>query len=293
MNKELKYLTTLGIGGPAKEIVYANSVEELVNILEKTKKENIPFMVLGGGSNTLFMDKGFDGKIIVYKKGRAYWEENNLIVEAGISLGEMVSITIKYGKGGYEKLIGIPGTVGGALWNNAGAYGQTISDYLISVDVWHPKKGLCTYSKSEMQFGYRTSILHDDKEGIALRAVFSGFYNEKSENLKDAAREVLETRNEKLPPPGWKTCGSFFQNMDYSSVPPQRVHAGKLLEQIGGKTIRVGDAGMYEKHANILVNYGNASASDVIKLRDLLIEKTKSQFGVILKPEIKIVPFQF
>ncbi len=289
MDNELKKITTLGIGGEAKEIVFAYSLDEFVFILNKTEKENIRYMVIGGGSNTLFNDNGFDGRIIVYRKGKAAWEGDKLSVEAGMSFGELVSMAIKNGICGFEKLVGIPGTVGGALWNNAGAYGQSISDYLICVQVYVPNKGILYYNSNEMEFGYRRSRLHKDGEGIALKAWFGDFQKESPKVLMDIARETLKIRNEKLPPPGWKTCGSFFQNLDYSKEIPERVHAGQVLEKVGAKTLRVGDAGMYEKHANILVNYGNAKAKDVIKLSKILTKNVFEQFGIKLKPEIKIL----
>lgn len=289
MENRLGNFTTLGIGGPADELIIADSAASLLSELEKIRTSKQRTIILGGGSNTLFMDEGFRGKVIIYKTGEAHWENDLFVAEAGMSFGEMISMLIKSGKKGYEKLVGIPGTVGGAIWNNAGAYGQSVSDYFLKAEIWSKDRGTFILSKNEMEFSYRTSILHKEDAGIAVRAWFGGFSEDSYMSLQDIARETLKTRNEKLPTPGAKTCGSCFQNLDYSKTPPERVHAGRLLEQIGGKTLRVGDAGMYEKHANILMNYGNASSYDVLKLIVMLQKKAKDELGAILIPEIKIV----
>jgi len=291
MREELKDLTTLGIGGDASEIVKVSCAGELITELEKAKREKILFIVVGGGSNTLFMDEGFNGRVIVNNKGNFGWEGNDLVVESGANLGRIISELMRSGKGEFERMVGIPGTVGGALWNNAGAYGQSISDYLLKVEVWTSSSGIHFWDKNEMRFEYRKSRFYDEREGgIAIRAWFRDFKNESPEKLKEIAGEILEKRNEKLPPPNWKTCGSLFRNLNYSSTPPERMHTGKLLEQIGAKKIRCGDAGMFEKHANILINYGRATSRDVLSLIDILSNKVEKEFGAVIKPEIKIVP---
>ena len=239
--------------------------------------------MIGGGSNILASDKGFRGMIILPQLDSFEIDGENIRVGAAFSLAKMVEHTVEVGLAGLESLSGIAGTVGGAIVGNAGAYGQSISDTLIDVQLYHPVKGLFTEVKDALGFRYRHSDLKWSKN-IVLTARFK-LKHEDVELLRNRATEILEQRWSRHPHEDI-SAGCFFKNIEDKSAPHGKIAAGYLIEQIGGKEMTVGNAGVYPSHANILINKGGASASEVRELSLKLKQKVKEVYGVELAEEV-------
>lgn len=276
-------LTTFGIGGPADMVAFCESVEQVVGAVEYCKKNNIDYFVIGGGSNILASDAGYRGMIIVPKIEFFLIEGDTISVGAAYSLARMVAEVVEGGFAGLESLSGIAGTVGGAIVGNAGAYGQSISDTLIDVSIYNPDKGLYTAQKDEIGFRYRHSDLKWTKN-IVLSARFK-LKHEEVELLRNRAAEILDQRWSRHPHQDI-SAGCFFKNIEDKNAPHGKIAAGYLIEQVGGKSLTVGNAGVYPSHANILINKGGASASEVRELSLKLKQKVREVYGVELSEEV-------
>ncbi len=276
-------LTTFGIGGPADMLAFCDSVEQVVQAVEYCKKNRIDYFVIGGGSNILASDKGYRGMIILPKIEFLTVEDETIHVGAAYSLARMVEEMVESGLAGLESLSGIAGTVGGAIVGNAGAYGQSISDTLIDVNLYHPERGLYVATKDQIGFSYRHSELKWSKN-IVLSARFK-LKHEDLELLRNRATEILDQRWSRHPHEDI-SAGCFFKNIEDKNAPHGKIAAGYLLEQIGGKSVTVGNAGVYPNHANILINKGGASASEVRELSLKLKQKVKEVYGVELSEEV-------
>jgi UDP-N-acetylmuramate dehydrogenase len=260
----LKEYTTFKIGGVAQFFAEAKNLDEVRALLGWCKKFKIPFLVLGRGSNVLFDDDGYKGLVI--KSG----------FEAGVSLHSLIQQTANKGLGGLEKLEGIPGTVGGAIFMNAGAHGQQISDCIKNVTSIKPNGEIVKRTKEECEFSYRSSIFKKLPE-IILSAEFN-FTQMDIETIKKNRKEVLKWRLEKQPLQ-YPNAGSVFKN-------PANQSAGYLIESCGLKGHRIGDAEVSSLHANFIVNKGNATAKDVRALMDKITQEVKKTHGIDLEPEI-------
>lgn len=282
-NYPIARLTTFGIGGPADMAAFCKSVEQVVEAVNYCKKNQIQYFVIGGGSNILASDKGFRGMIILPQIDFIEINDESIRVGAAYSLATMVEKAVEAGLTGLESLSGIAGTVGGAIVGNAGAYGQSISDTLLDVELYHPEQGLYTAPKDQIGFSYRHSDLKWSKN-IVLSARFK-LKHEDVELLRNRATEILDQRWSRHPHDDI-SAGCFFKNIEDKSAPHGKIAAGYLLEQIGGKDITVGKAGVYPNHANILINKGGASASEVRELALKLKQKVKEVYGVELSEEV-------
>lgn len=276
-------LTTFGIGGPADMVAFCSSVEQVVDAVEYCKKNRTDYFVIGGGSNILASDKGFRGMIILPQIDFLEVDNETVHVGAAYSLARMVEQMVESGLAGLESLSGIAGTVGGAIVGNAGAYGQSISDTLIDARLYNPEKGLYTAAKDQLGFRYRHSELKWSKN-IVLSARFK-LKHEDLELLRNRAAEILEQRWSRHPHQDI-SAGCFFKNIEDKSAPHGKIAAGYLLEQVGGKSVTVGNAAVYPNHANILINKGGASASEVRELSLKLKQKVKEVYGVELSEEV-------
>lgn len=265
-NVHLAKYTTLEVGGPAKWLVEAKTRDEILEIRNWAEEKKIKWMVIAGGSNLLISDAGYPGLVIV-----------NKIAGSGTLLNDLVDEMNDQGRAGMECLAGIPGTVGGAVYGNAGAYGQTISDHLVGVTT------LSGYwPKEKCGFGYRDSIFKKNRE-IILEAEFDLPKGER-EMLMTKSNEIRELRKKKYPP-DMKCPGSFFMNL----VEGKKMAAGYLLEQIGAKGRKLGGAAVADYHGNLIYNTGNATASDVWELAKQLQREVEAKFGVKLIPEVQFV----
>lgn len=282
----LAKLTTFGLGGPADLVAFCATPAQVVEAVTLCQREEIDYFVLGGGSNVLASDKGYRGMIILPKIETLKITGTQISVGAAYSLAKMVEIAVEKGLGGLESLSGIAGTVGGAIVGNAGAYGQSISDALLDVELYHPERGLYTESREHLGFKYRHSNLKWSKN-IVLSARFA-LKQDDIDMLRDRAAEILEQRWSRHPHEDI-SAGCFFKNIEDKTAPHGKIAAGFLLEQVGAKQTAVGNAGVYPNHANILINKGGATASQVRELSLLLKQKVKEAYGVELNEEVVLL----
>lgn len=281
LNEPLAKYSTFKIGGPADIYIEPRNVDELLNLLRYLKEKEIDFVILGNGSNVLISDEGFRGAVINLESGLNFIkvEAEFVVVGAGVKLARFVDFCIENGFRGVEMLAGIPGTLGGAIIMNAGAYSGEISDYLVDVDVIRDFN-LVRLKKDECGFGYRTSKLAND---VVVQARFK-FPPGDIEEMKKIRREILIKRNLSQPV-NFPNAGSIFKN-------PPGDYAGRLIEHAGLKGVQIGDAQISEKHANFIINKGNAKAKDVLELINLAQSKVYEKFGVKLELEIRLIGFK-
>jgi len=274
-NESLKKHTTFKIGGTADYFCVPRGVEELQEAIEFAEEHDLEIAVMGGGSNLLVLDRGFRGLVIKLAGGMngIRIDGSTVRVGAGAMLSRLTNL------GGLEFLAGIPGTVGGAVVMNAGAWGKEIAPYVKEVVVIGRKGRKKNLSRKELGLKYRGSRLQKGKWIVAevLLKLNKRDNNKIKEEIKNylAARKIAQ-------PLGIPNCGSVFRN------PPGKF-AGKLIENAGCKGMRYGDAQVSEKHANFIVNLGDAKARDVIRLITAVQKAVKSRFHIALEPELKIM----
>ena len=262
----LKKYTTFKIGGNARFFAEPETADEIRSLFAWCREFKIPYFVLGKGSNVLFNDEGYEGLVIRLSK-----------FNAGNSLHSLIQTAANQGLGGLEKLEGIPGSIGGAIFMNAGAHGQQISDCVKSVTSITANGEVITRTKEECKFSYRSSIF---KNEIILSAEFN-FIPMPKEVINKNRKEVLAWRKAKQPLQ-YPNAGSVFKN-------PNSQSAGYLIEKCGLKGFSVGDAQVSELHANFIVNKGSATARDVKALMKKIVQCVKETHGVELEAEIIVV----
>ena len=275
----LKKHTSFKIGGPADYFVSVNNIEELQKVIAAAKENKIDFFLLGNGSNILVSDKGFRGVVINLdgEFNEAKVEGNTIKAGAGITLSQLAGIAMKASLTGLEFASGIPGTLGGALFMNAGAYGGEMSQVVTDVSLLDLSEGkVISLSGEEMHFGYRHSILKE-KEYIALGCEMN-LASGDSETIGNYMRELAQKRKEKQPLE-FPSAGSTFKR-------PEGYFAGKLIEDAGLGGFSVGGAQVSEKHKGFVINKGDATAADVKSLIEHVIKTVKEKDGVTLEPEV-------
>lgn len=286
LNESLAGYTTFGIGGPAEMLAEVGSVKDLVGIVLAARAGGIPVVVLGEGSNLLIGDGGVDGLVVVNRCRKMQRDGCRVSVEAGANLNELVDFAIDNELGGLEKMAGIPGTVGGAIVGNAGAYGQSISEVLVRATLLTEGGAVVERLAADLGFAYRTSRLKTSAD-LVLSADLELAPGAKAE-LRTSADAVLAQRRAKLPE-GNVCAGSYFKNIEDPSAVYGKIPAGKLLQEAGAKTLRVGAAAVSEKHANVIVNLGGATAADVRALAESMKRAVKEKFGVELEEEVRFL----
>jgi UDP-N-acetylmuramate dehydrogenase len=280
----MKDHTSLRIGGPADIFVVPGDVPSLVNIRTYFKKKNVRFFPLGGGTNILVMDGGIDGAVVSFKSLKRIVsirddnEDVYLFVEAGTSLQKVVNFSKESGYSGVEGLAGIPGTIGGAVCGNAGAFGYEMKDVLASVEIMDGEGKIDKIEAEEINFDYRISGIPPD---VSILSAEMKLRKGKKEDVAAMTDGFLKTKFEKQPLRE-PSAGCVFKN-------PEGLSAGKLIEEAGCKGLRIGDVEVSHIHANFFVNKGNAKASDFIGLMEEVARMVKAMSGVILVPEIRIV----
>jgi UDP-N-acetylmuramate dehydrogenase len=304
----LKEYTTFKIGGPARYFFVAKSKEDLKNAILWAKKKKLPFFILGAGSNVLFSDKGFKGLVIKIQNSNLKIQNENskfkIICGAGVPLMKLVFKSSEIGATGLENLAGIPGTLGGAIWGNAGAFGREIGDLVEEVkvlDVGGSKLEVKKLKNKDCKFGYRDSIFKKKENWIILEATLK-LEKEKKKEIEEKIKEILKLRKEKQPLE-FPSAGSVFKNVPIEKVPKEIrekfkekikngfLPAGVLIEAAGLKGFQIGGAKISEKHANFIVNIGEAKASDVKELMEKIKKEVKKKFKIQLEEEIKLVGF--
>jgi UDP-N-acetylmuramate dehydrogenase len=276
-NESLVNYTTLQIGGNASFIVFPED-EQILKLLEVLKNEGYPFYIIGGGSNLLISDKGFKGVIINTKKiNKLYLDGFTLTVSAGAMLGRVVTFLAKRGLSGMEGLIGIPGTIGGAIKGNAGSFGYEIKDCFIECEIIDAQLKTSILKKNQINFQYRSSGLPDDV--IIGRAKF--YLKESNGSIFNKMIDFLK-KKQLTQPLRAPSAGCVFKN-------PPGFSAGELIDRAGLKGFRVGNIMVSPIHANYFINLGNGKASDFLKLMEVVKDRVFKCFGIKLQPEIKIL----
>jgi len=292
----LSPFTTLDIGGPAEFFVTVGNVEELANTLIRARSIGVPYKVIGHGSNIVVSDKGFHGLIICNKADGLNVDINQgrVIADSGVPLSRMILEAASRGLGGLEPLYGIPGTVGGAIINNAGAHGVSVSQFFKSSSVLASSEKILNCRASWFKFGYRNSKLKFDRSPsppVILSAIFQFQKRKKDDALSDIAKH--KGWREEHQPIGEKTCGSIFRNPLQSDnakdTNEQAQTAGFLLDKAGAKKFMVGGARVSRKHANWIINQNHSSARDIRNLIDKMREAVEEKFSLTLKEEVEYV----
>lgn len=283
LNESLEQYTTWRIGGPAEIFCQPDNWLSCAKILAMTDKLHIPVTFLGSGSNVLVADKGVTGLVIQTKKmSRITWKDPCIIVEAGAAIAQLSQQAGSRGLKGLEFACGIPGSVGGAAIMNAGAYGASMSKVVSEVRTLDLAGQMKLYSKDELEYGYRTSILKSKSEIVVeVKFILENGDIQESKRIMD---EYLRLRKEKHPL-HLPNAGSVFQN------PPDKP-AGRLIEEAGLKGWRVGDAQVSEQHANFIVNLNRAKASDVLKLIGEVQKEIYNKKSIWLETEVVLLGFE-
>lgn len=298
-DKKFSDLTTLKIGGPIKAFIEVKNQNELMEVLRFVNQNSIPFLVIGHGSNLLVSDNGLDKLVI--KNSIEGIEKNGdiLTVKAGTILQDLVNFTIQNGLEGFSNMTGIPGTVGGAVYGDAGAYGNSIRDYIKEVRAFDGQKIIC-FSKKNCQFGYRDSVFKSNKFTI-LEVDFEGMKPQPPETLRGQSEEIRLKREIKYPP-GIQCPGSFFKNVITPNLPSpvlekvkhlntrfNKIPAGILIQEVGGKGDRLNQIKIADNHGNTFINLGGGNAKDFYNLASKYFKKVKEKFGIELEPEVQLI----
>ncbi len=284
-NVKLSKHTTYRVGGVCKCMVYPKDVYNLIKLIKILDGQNIKYKIIGSGSNLLFSDKVFDGVIIKLDefKDLEFMSNTKVRVGAGYSLVKLAYLTAKKGLTGLEFASGIPGTVGGAVFMNAGAYKSDMGYVVQEIKVLTPKYKIITLENRELDFHYRSSFLQRHPGYICLEAIIK-----LEEGNKKSIEEVIRDRKKRRiesQPLEYPSAGSVFRN-------PKDMFAGKLVEDLGFKGFKIGGALVSEKHANFIVNYHNAKASDIKDLIDQIKDKVKEEYNISLKVEQEFVNWE-
>lgn len=284
-NYPLAKLTTWGVGGNAELLAIPENFEMVSFLVQMANDQELPLWILGGGSNVLISDQGLPGLTVwtsELNRGRCCHEKGNafsFLCEAGFPLNKALCHALQSGAGGAEFLIGIPGTVGGAIWGNVGASGKSIGTLVEWVETVESDGSLRRWNKKEIEWTYRFSGLSTGKR-MVLRVRFLLGQTDK-EKIRKSIHEFWKKRE--AQPYGRKTAGCVFKN------PKEGPAAGELLDRCGCKGLRYGDAVVSERHANFIENCGQATASEIYTLSQECRKRVLDQFGISLEYEVKIL----
>jgi UDP-N-acetylmuramate dehydrogenase len=278
--------TSLRVGGPARQFFTSDDVRALARLLDAAVQDDSQILVLGGGTNLLFADEGFDGVVVRYTATghRIETEPGDRLAiraAAGVNLSNLARRLASEGLGGLEWAASVPGTVGGAVVNNAGAFGGCVADHLVDAEVVGPDGAVRTLAAAELGYAYRTSVLKRGELGpVVVRSARLSVHREEAEIAKG---RILTFQNQRTASqPRQLSAGSIFAN-------PPGDYAGRLIETAGLKGERRGGAEISAQHANFIVNTGSASATDVVTLIRLMQDEVWARFGVWLRTEVQLV----
>ncbi len=284
----LREFTTFRLGGSAELFLEVETEAELAEAVAMARADGMPWFLLGGGSNLVVSDRGMPGLVIRNASRdpeRLDPERGLLTISSGRKLGYLVEVAAGHGLTGFEPMTGIPGTVGGAIYGNAGAYGRTIADLLVGATLLEPSTGrIFEADPAFFEFAYRSSRLKRDPH-VILNATFRTSPGDPAAIRAEMAN-IMAQRNAKHPPLGVGSAGSFFKNLPPAPGETRRRAAGEVLEKAGAKEMAVGGAKVFHKHANFIVNYGEATAADVRALAAQLKERVFGLFGIALEEEV-------
>lgn len=280
INEPMSKHTTFGIGGPVDFLILPLDNSQIPDIIKSINLNKINFIFLGSGSNILVSDKGIKGAVISLKKSskNIIFEDSTVLVDSGVMLSALVQEIHKKNITGFETLMGVPGTLGGALVMNAGAFGSEISNNLIFVETINILGQKKRYNVDEIDFEYRKSNF--PKNEIIINALFNCKKGLKS-NINDK-RDIASKQRKTTQPLTYRSAGSIFKN-------PKENAAGYLIDKAGLKGLQIGGAKISEKHANFIVNLGNAKSTDVLELIDIIKKKIYQMYKIKLELEIKVL----
>ncbi len=281
-NEPMANHTSYGIGGPTLAFIKPKSINDLHMIKSFAKKHQVPVNCIGSGSNLLVSDEGINSFVISLEKSfkKILFDENKCYVGAGVKLSKLVKECIKQNLGGLETLIGIPGTLGGALIMNAGAFGNEISNYLTAIELLNSNGVVEQVSANEIEFGYRSSTIN--KDDIILNAEFQLKKVSETEIRKN--RDQANLSRKSTQPLKSRSAGSVFKN-------PKDFAAGYLIDQAGLKGKSIGGAIVSDIHANFIINQANAKAEDVVQLIKLIRNAIYKKYSIVLELEITTLGF--
>jgi len=282
-NESLATRTSFGIGGPADFFVELGRADAIAKVLEGSREREIPYLLLGAGTNLLIADDGIEGLVVRVVTREHRIEGTKVTAAAGLKMMRLARIAADGGLRGFEFAIGVPGTVGGAVYQNAGCWGKELSEVLVEACGYTPgKKGRQTWSRGDLKLGYRTSALRDGalKGALVVEATIQ-LQRGDGQEAKNLMTKLTNERNE-TQPIKTKNCGSVFKN-------PQGDSAGRLVQAAGLKGTREGKAVISNMHGNFIVNEGGATAADVARLIERARAEVKRRFNIDLEPEVEMV----
>jgi UDP-N-acetylmuramate dehydrogenase len=276
----MRQFTSIKVGGPADSLLFPKGVDELRRVIRFAKRKKIPLLILGRGTNLLVRDKGIRGWVISLTQGMKKIHINGEVVEAeaGLSLQRLVQFSIQKGLTGLEPFFGIPGTVGGGLAMNAGAWGAELKDVLFSMSLMNEGGEIIERPRSRLRFSYRRLAL--PPSWIILKGRFQLKKGNK-EKILEQVKSYSKMRK-KTQPLEYPSAGSIFRN-------PKEGPAGKWIEEAGMKGFQIGQAMVSDRHANFIVNLGKAKAEEVIRLMEWVEKKVYDEKGIFLEREVKVV----
>ena len=276
----MRQFTSIKVGGPADSLFFPKDVDELRKLVRYARRKSIPFFILGKGTNLVVRDKGVRGWVISLTQGMKKIQLNGEVVEAegGLPLQRLVQFTLQKGLTGLEPFFGIPGTVGGGLAMNAGAWGAELKDVLRSITLMKDDGEVVERSRPRLKFSYRRLDL--PSSWIILKGRFQ-LKKGKKEEILERVKSYSEMR-ERTQPLDSPSAGSIFKN-------PKEGPAGKWIEEAGLKGFRMGQAMISDRHANFIINLGKATAGEVIDLMELVERKIYEKKGISLEREVKVV----
>lgn len=291
--------TRFGIGGPATLVCESSDTHAFETALRIVREDGMRHVVIAGGTNLIVSDNGFDGVVLRFAGTRILSDGAQLRVEAGLPLQDVVDHSIAAGLRGMETMTGIPGSLGAAVYGNAGAYGRSINECVQSV-VFTDGDRTRVFKNDQCEFDYRESIFKRRKDWVILSAELS-FEPGDSKDLRQRAGEIRTIRDAKYPP-SMKCAGSIFKNCFFARlpsavqavVPPNIVREGKVpsawfLEQVDSKGMRAGDIQVATYHANLIYNDGNGTAGDLVKIISELKQRVKERFGFEIEEEVQYI----
>lgn len=283
-NIPLSGFTSARIGGPADVLVVIRSAEELVRAAQVLWGIHASFQVIGGGSNVLVSDKGVRGAILINRARQVKFspkaEPPTVHAESGATLNDIAQRAARHRLSGLEWAASVPGSLGGAIYGNAGAFGGEMAHNLVAVEILHRENGLQTWPVGKMNYGYRTSILKSEKQPVFLLSATLTLAHGELEAIQSRMAANAEKRRATQPPGA--SMGSMFKN-------PPHDKAGRLIEAAGLKGTRIGDAEISNQHANFFLNTRHTRAEDMKALLELTRKTVFDRFGVDLEPEIEII----
>jgi len=282
-NVPLSHFTNIKIGGPADYLSVIKDQNIYIELFRFCREIGLPFLALGDGTNVFFPETGYHGIVAIIKfDSVGLISKNTIVAEAGTSLNKIRELCIETGLTGFEFASGIPGSIGGAIYGNAGAYGSNVGEILTRAKVLTPDGQIRFVKNDFFKFSYRHSDLKINP-AIVLQAEFQLKKGDPAA-IKSRCDEIINIRTKKLPPSDTLTAGSWFKNI--KDEQGNSTAAAQYLEAVGSRQTSVGDAAVHIRHANIFYNKGKATATDMLKLEDILQKRVYKKFGIRLEREV-------